>query len=1035
MSTQSIDTIDDLVEAYESAREQAQRVSLLDFLPAPSSDWYETAAVELIRVDMEYSWNRGDNYRIAHYQKLLPDLFQNDELLAEVAFEEYRLRVQAGEHVDADEYRFKFGISTGRWARLDPNVGGDCDAASPSSIPQLWDEALELASDVQAFPAIGESFLGFSLFQEIGRGAFSHVFLARQDELADRPVVLKIASGSSLEPQHLARLQHTNIVPIYSVHCRENLTAVCMPYFGRRTLADLLAVVRQERMALSSPQNLISTFLGQSEPTELAPNRSSNSEPQRKRETSSDVLRELAKTNYVDAVLWVMKQATDGLAHAHQRGIVHRDLKPANVLLTDEGRPMLLDFNLSENVVVNGRASLLVGGTLPYMAPEQLAAVRSGGRVAFPADIFSQGVIFFELLTGQQPFADRRGAFDDVVQEMIADREEGYPSVRSLNSAIPRAVESIVSRCLAPNPEHRYAHAGELAEDLEKQLRSEPLVHAPDRSFRERGRKWLKRHPRISSAAGVAALAGCALFVLLGLWTLRGQRLDRLEAETKLQEFRENRPPLHMALGVPPSDSQILHDSIEAARRRADTYRVLDDPDWRESKAFSSLTRDDQRDLQRELAELLFLIARAHERLSVHESATAESDDLVAESFKFSRMAGELYSPDSRPQALLQLQASLHGKLGQPERATALLEQLQMNAGQTAIDEYAEAYDLLTDKKYQEVEPLLISLRDRNPTDPLAWLLLGDVKVALHQVVESEGCFTTAIALERNSYLAYIHRGRCRMDLKRHGEAAADFERVIAMRPLLACGYLNRALCQRMLGNHQDAIDDLTKALELGATQTRIYFLRSQLRQRVGDKTGAKEDLEAGLALTPTDELSWVSRGTAKINTDPEAALADFRQALQMNPASVSALRSCTHVLADRLDRPAEALDAINQRLKLNERDAEALAGRAVLRARAGDREAALADVQRLLRMSDEPQALFQGACALSLTSKTEPTDAERALTLLARAVQLEPRWLVRAQTDPDLNLLRETTAFQEFAANSQKIHRMKAHPNNGQSE
>jgi len=97
------------------------------------------------------------------------------------------------------------------------------------------------------------------------------------------------------------------------------------------------------------------------------------------------------------------------------------------MLLTDEGLPMLLDFNLSQDVVVHGRASLFVGGTLPYMSPEQLEAVTSGGHVGFQADIFSLGVLFCELLTGERPFTDRSGAFEDVVREMIEDRQAGCP--------------------------------------------------------------------------------------------------------------------------------------------------------------------------------------------------------------------------------------------------------------------------------------------------------------------------------------------------------------------------------------------------------------------------------------------------------------------------------------------------------------------------------------------------------------------------------------------------------------------------------
>ena len=94
----------------------------------------------------------------------------------------------------------------------------------------------------------------------------------------------------------------------------------------------------------------------------------------------------------------------DGLAHAHERGILHRDLKPANILMTDEGQPMLLDFNLSEDSEVRPGAAAAVGGTLPYMAPEHLEALRGGASPDARSDLYSLGVILYELLTVRRPF-------------------------------------------------------------------------------------------------------------------------------------------------------------------------------------------------------------------------------------------------------------------------------------------------------------------------------------------------------------------------------------------------------------------------------------------------------------------------------------------------------------------------------------------------------------------------------------------------------------------------------------------------------
>src|SRR4029079_17314617 len=113
-------------------------------------------------------------------------------------------------------------------------------------------------------------------------------------------------------------------------------------------------------------------------------------------------LKRLEGLSYVESVVWLGGCLADGLAHAHERGVLHRDLKPANVLLTDEGQPMLLDFNLAEDARAGGPGAAAVGGTLGYMAPEHLEAYRGSPRaVDARSDLYSLGVILFELLTGR----------------------------------------------------------------------------------------------------------------------------------------------------------------------------------------------------------------------------------------------------------------------------------------------------------------------------------------------------------------------------------------------------------------------------------------------------------------------------------------------------------------------------------------------------------------------------------------------------------------------------------------------------------
>ena len=167
---------------------------------------------------------------------------------------------------------------------------------------------------------------------------------------------------------------------------------------------------------------------------------------------------------HVEAILWTGCRLAEGLYHAHERGILHRDLKPANVLMADDGQPMLLGFQLIGRTITNGGRFPVefMGGTLPYMAPENLQAYQPGtvaGDVR--SDVYSLGVILFELLTGASTRFRRLqiAGGREALPQMLADRRGVVPSVRRSSKLVSPAVESIVQKCLAPDPERRYASA------------------------------------------------------------------------------------------------------------------------------------------------------------------------------------------------------------------------------------------------------------------------------------------------------------------------------------------------------------------------------------------------------------------------------------------------------------------------------------------------------------------------------------------------------------------------------------------------
>lgn len=1006
----SEDLVISCVEAYEQSYQRQETTDFTQFLPPPDHPFYAEVATELMRVDMEYSWENGECRTVEMYRPILHELLGDPQVLESLAYEEYRLKAQSGQRVAPELYAQRYSIDTSHWRVFAAADFQQCAATNEgttaSPILGVFDELGILGSEEVDFPQAGDTFLNFQLERELGRGTFARVFLARQGDLADRAVVLKVVSGSTLEPQHLARLQHTNIVPIYSVHSENGLTAVCMPYLGQRTLSDVTRTLEQSDRFPQTGQAFLSTIQASLEDTIKV---QSTGEVQFKQtqlvnlETDDSGSKEPVNSQtYVDCIIRLVLQIAEGLSHAHQRGIVHRDLKPANILLTEDGLPLILDFNLSADIVVNGRASLLVGGTLPYMAPEHLAAVARGGKVGVCSDLFSLGVIFFELLTGKRPFSVSQGTFEEVVQQMILERKRATPSARMLNPSIPRSVDAIVARCLAANTASRYQSASELCEDLRRHLDNLPLRYAPDRYLPERADKWIRRHPRISSASSVATLAGVALFASLAIgmhWW----------AESKFQEFQASFPQARAALSIPEQNPDLIAAGMNIVNNALSNYGVLSTPTWSERLQLFALSPRHRTQLEQEFGELLYQLSEASMRNNETDAAS------LAEALRLNSRARSFSQPDQQPQAFALQRAHLLEKLGAAEEAKQYRTLASNQEPRGELDDYLKAQQFLLEQNYAGSLPLLSQLRDSSPTDPVYWLLLGNAKTGTARLHEAEGAYSTAAALLPKSFYPFFNRGLCRFDLREFDSALDDFNRVLELQPGLPTCLLNRARVHAALGNHEQAVADYTEALNNGASQTRIYFLRARSLLALGDQKAAKRDMAEGLRRTPTDAESWGARGMARLADDPEAALKDFRQAVTLDARSPQAWKNIVHVTADRLNQPDEALAALNRMMEFDPNDPFALAGRAVLFARQGDRPAAISDVQRLLRLTQEPTYLFQAACALAHTSQEKEADGAKGLLILTKAVMQDPTLLARAQSDPDLENLRKLAAFNQM--------------------
>jgi serine/threonine protein kinase len=309
---------------------------------------------------------------------------------------------------------------------------------------------------------------GYDLIREIGRGGMGIVFEAWQQDLK-RIVALKViiagefASERSIarfkeEAETIARLDHPNIVPIYSIGEHQGHHYFTMKMIRGESLARSL-----ERLRSASP-----AAAG-------------------------------AAMDHRAAAALVAKLAR-AIHFVHQQGLIHRDLSPENILLDERGEPFVTDFGLARFLQSDQPSrTYTVIGKPDYMSPEQ-AAHRS--PEASPAsDQFSLGVVLYEILTGARPFAAETPL---ATLEKLRTAEPLSPS--SLNTQIPPDLETICLKTLAKDAKSRYDSVGALADDLDRWLRGETIlarrVHSLDRAAR-----WLRRHPLKTSLAAAVSLA------------------------------------------------------------------------------------------------------------------------------------------------------------------------------------------------------------------------------------------------------------------------------------------------------------------------------------------------------------------------------------------------------------------------------------------------------------------------------------------------------------------------------------------------
>lgn len=885
-----------------------------------------------------------------------------------------------------------------------------------------------LARGLTALPRVGDVFLGFRLIGELGRGGFGRVYLALQGDLADRPVALKVSPELSGESQMLAQLQHTNIVPIYSTHRVAPLQAVCMPYFGSTTLRHVLDDLEgQDTLPLSGRGLLGALSSRKSDPARRGDARPSEAgvaggqdevsggattavPPTSQSGASGDTLRLLEGLTYVKAVLWTAARLADGLAHAHERGILHRDLKPANILMTDEGQPMLLDFNLSEDSKVRSGAVAAVGGTLPYMAPEHLEALRGGASPDARSDLYSLGVILYEMLTMRRPFAISEGSPSALLGRMIEARLGPPPGLRQWNKAVSPAVESIVRHCLEPDPGRRYQSTRELHEDLERHLADRPLRHAPEPSPRERIGKWARRHPVLSSSTSIVLLA-LALMSAMGTagWLVTEVWWEDL-AEIHHRKFRGDFDECQLLLNTHGGPPDHLERGIRLARRALDGYGVGRPGDWTSAPLARRLSAAERRALREEVSELIQLEARARIVVAERTGSTTEVRGALQRGVAWLDRAERL---DPRPPAsLYEDRARYHAALDLGDRAARDRALAARIPPVSSRDFYLLGTSLLATGQPDRAELLLSRAVSVEAPRFWAWFALGICHFDQGRYPDAAHDFSVCTTLAPGFAWPHLNRGLALARSGRLPEARVAYDRALELDGNFAEALVDRALACLELDDPGQALRDLDRALALDRHPPSIQAARAEALARLGRHAEAERAFAAVIDANPDDPMLPVARGYSRLSRDPAGAGADFARALGLDPKNARAHLGRAHLL--RRDDPRTALAEVETALSIDPDFLDALQARALLRARLGD-PGAEADVYCLLQ-APTPQRFYNAACALALLSRSAANHrlVPRAIDFLRHALDagLTPKLLAE---DTDLDALREFPQFSDL--------------------
>jgi serine/threonine protein kinase/tetratricopeptide (TPR) repeat protein len=681
---------------------------------------------------------------------------------------------------------------------------------------------------------IGRIVSHYEVIRKLGEGGMGIVYLARDRKL-DRLVALKyLPAQLASSPERVARfkdearaisaLNHPNIATIYGIEESDSEVFLVFEYLSGGTLNETLAAENSKKRPLT-----------------------------------------------LDRVIEYAIQIAAGLAHAHEHRVIHRDIKTSNLMLTEAGIVKITDFGLAklaEGAQVTGAGTAL--GTPSYMSPEQA----EGSTVDHRSDIFSFGVVLFEMLTGRQPFEGATPAA--VLYEIV---HQPAPAAKQFRAGVPPGLDSILRRALEKSPRDRYQNAGELLTELRRlQQRPEMNTIAAETLTPARPRRWLS----LAAVSAVILLAGAMV------WTRSAARV-RLPNEKYLAVLPFTCSP---ASAANQDFCNGLVDDLTTQIARLQQFHgslaVVPASDVRRDAPSNAQQAGRKFGVKLALAGS---IHRTEDRVLVSATLADASNSRALQSFQKEFQVGD-------PASLQRGVAAEVARMLQLELTPQSRQAIE--AGDTPV---GGAYDLYLkgrghlqgSDRAEDIDSaveMFQRARERDPGYALAYAGIAEAFVRKFaytgdtQFLELAGS-NARRASELNDGLSEVHvtAGVVSLDQGNYSEAVDEFKRALQLDPMSADATRRLASAYQREGNVTEAEAAYEKAIKLRPQYYAVYDNFGVFLEQNGHLDRAEPYLRRGVELNPLYARGWNNLGSLYLRMGREKdAEQSLRKSLDVEP-------------------------------------------------------------------------------------------------------------------------------------------------------